>query len=83
VGNRSFCVDGQTCWFPPNDVDAIVSQAEAALGADPDVVERIRRQASEEAARHDLAGERRAFLEVLANLPELWAQAMSPAGSPV
>jgi hypothetical protein len=82
-GNRSFCLDGETCWFPPNDVDAIVTQAEAAWEAEPEVLERIRRRAAVEAARHDLAGERRAFLDVLANIPELWAEAISPTASPV
>jgi glycosyltransferase involved in cell wall biosynthesis len=83
VGNRSFCRDGDTCWLAPYDLDAIVSRAEAAWTAEADVVERIRRRAADEAARHDLAGEREAFLEVLADLPRLWAQAMSPAPSPV
>ena len=75
VGNRSFCRDGETCWFAAYDFDAIVGQAEAAWTADTTVVERIRKQAADEAARHDLATERRAFLDVLANLPDLWAQA--------
>jgi hypothetical protein len=81
VGNRSFCVDGQTCFFAPYDLDAIVSRAEAAWSADADVVEGIRQRALVEAARHDLAGERRAFLDVLADLPQLWAQATSPLTS--
>jgi len=83
VGNRSFCRDGETCWFAPNDVDALVSRAEAAWAADADVTEGIRRRAADEAARHDLAGERRAFLEVLADLPGLWEQALSATASPV
>jgi hypothetical protein len=83
VGNRSFCRDGDTCWFAPYDVDAIVSRAEAAWTADGDVVERIRHRAAAEAARHDLAGEREAFLEVLADLPRLWAEATGPPASPV
>ncbi len=83
VGNRSFCRDGDTCWFAPYDMDAIVSRVEAAWTADADVVERIRRRAADEAARHDLAGEREAFLEVLADLPRLWAQATCPQASGV
>lgn len=83
VGNRSFCLDGETCWFAPYDFDALIARAEEAWVADPAEVERIRARARQEAARHDLAGERRAFLEVLDNLPALWAEATSGAGSPV
>ena len=78
VGNRSFCVDGRTCWRPSYDLDAIVAAAEAAWTAEPVVVEQIREQAAQEAARHDLDNERRAFLEILGRLPDLWAQATAP-----
>jgi hypothetical protein len=83
VGNRSFCRDEETCWFTPYDMDALIVRAETAWSADADTVERIRRGAWDEAARHDLANERRAFLDVLADLPALWAGAVSAAGSPV
>jgi hypothetical protein len=75
VGNRSFCLDGQTCWLPAYDVDAIVAQAELALAAEESVLDQMRQRAAEQAERHSLAGERRAFLEVLDNLPDLWAEA--------
>jgi len=77
VGNRSFCVDGRTCWRPPYDLDAIVDAAEEACHVQPAVVEWIREQGAEEASRHDLAQERRLFLDVLGRLPELWAQALA------
>jgi hypothetical protein len=80
VGNRSFCIDGDTCWMAPYDLDALVARTEAAWGADPDAVEAIRHRAAAMAARHDPASERRAFLDVLDNLTELWAEALeSPA----
>jgi glycosyltransferase involved in cell wall biosynthesis len=82
VGNRSFCLDGETCWFSPYDADALVARAEAAAAADAAVVGRIRERAAAEAGRHDLAGEGRAFLAVLADLPALWAAATSAPTSP-
>ena len=81
VGNRSFCVDTETCWLPPYDFDVIAEQAEVALAADEAVTDRMRLRASEEVTRHSLAGERRAFLDVLDNLNDLWRQATGSPGS--
>ncbi|MGH9017477.1 MAG: glycosyltransferase [Acidimicrobiales bacterium] len=82
VGNRSFCIDGETCWLPPYDFDAIVARTEEALLVDDTVTDRMRRRAADVVRDHDMAGERRAFLDVLAHLPELWAEAVASSPGP-
>jgi glycosyltransferase involved in cell wall biosynthesis len=72
IGNRSFCIDGENCFRPPYEEDAIVAAAQHALagggGADD-----MLRQAGVTARAHDLQGERRAFLDILDRVDELWA----------
>jgi hypothetical protein len=73
IGNRSLCLDGRNCFRPAYDEEAIAAAAERAL-REP------RRDAMLDAARvtaraHDLAGERRAFLEILDHVEELWETA--------
>jgi glycosyltransferase involved in cell wall biosynthesis len=78
VGNRSFCEPGSNCFRPAHEEDAIVADAESALAGegDPDgMAERARATAR----LHDLAGERRAFQDILARLDSLWA-ATGPVG---
>lgn len=71
VGNRSFCEPGVNCFRPPWEVDAIVAQAEQALASGDG--ERLVEAAHATARRHDLAGERAAFQDILGRLDELWA----------
>lgn len=75
VGNRSFCIDGVTAWRPPYESEALLAATRAALRATPAALESQRRAAHEMAGRHNLAEERRAFLEILDHLPELWRRA--------
>jgi hypothetical protein len=74
VGNRSFCIDRENCFRPAYDVEAIVAAAREALAHKADLGEMIKR-AAQTAARHDLRDERRAFLEILERVDELWAAA--------
>lgn len=74
VGNRSFCIDRENCFRPAYDVDTIVADAREALARRNELGEMIER-ATETAARHDLRDERRAFLEILERVDELWAAA--------
>ena len=72
VGNRSYCTDGENCFRPPYDEQAIVAAAAAALRSEP------ARDAMVAAGRttaqaHDLAFERREFLAILDRAAELWA----------
>jgi Glycosyl transferases group 1 len=74
VGNRSFCHDGENCFRPPYDEDAIVAAARQAL-ARRDDLGRLLGNATDTARRHDLRDERRAFLEILQRVDELWEAA--------
>jgi glycosyltransferase involved in cell wall biosynthesis len=74
VGNRSFCIDRDNCFRPAYEVDAIVSDAREALAQRGELGGMIDR-ATRTAARHDLREERRAFLEILERVDQLWAAA--------
>jgi glycosyltransferase involved in cell wall biosynthesis len=75
IGNRSFCLDGVNSFRPPyDDEDAIVEAAERALDRRMELEPMLAKAAST-AREHDLAYERRAFLEILARVDELWAAA--------
>jgi glycosyltransferase involved in cell wall biosynthesis len=74
IGNRSFCIDGSKCFRPLYEEDAIVAATEAALRRGDDLVTMIE-SGLRTAREHDLADERRAFLEILERVDELWAAA--------
>jgi hypothetical protein len=74
IGNRSFCLPGENCFRPGYDEDEIVAAAETALAQEPELGE-LRARARATAEEHDIAGERRAFLEILDRVEELWASA--------
>ena len=74
VGNRSFCLDGVNCFRPAYAADAIAAAARTALSR-RDELGQMLDSATETAREHDLLGERRAFLEVLDRVDELWASA--------
>jgi hypothetical protein len=74
IGNRSFCVDGDNCFRPAYDVESIVAAAREAL-ADRGRREEMLGRAAQTASRHDIRGERSAFLEILERVDELWATA--------
>ena len=74
VGNRSFCLDGRNCFRPAYSEEAIVAAAERAL-ADEAGHDAMLNAARETAGEHDIAGERRAFLDILDRVEQLWAEA--------
>ena len=74
IGNRSFCLPGENCFRPDYEQDAIVAAAEDALRDDAPL-ETLRARALETARAHDMPGERRAFLDILDRVDELWARA--------
>jgi glycosyltransferase involved in cell wall biosynthesis len=73
VGNRSFCLPGETCFRPDYELDAIVADVEAALRLGDDEADAITARARATAEAHDIRDERARFLEILARLDELWA----------
>jgi glycosyltransferase involved in cell wall biosynthesis len=74
IGNRSFCIDGATCFRPPYEDDAIVAAVEQALAHRAELGP-MRERALDVARGHDLASERSAFLEILERVDELWTGA--------
>ena len=74
IGNRSFCLPGENCFRPDYEQDAIVAAAEDALRDDAPL-ETLRARALETARAHDMPGERRAFLDILDRVEQLWARA--------
>ena len=71
IGNRGHCIDGENSFRPAYEEDAIVAAAERALAQEIPRDEMLA-QARATARAHDLATERRAFLEVLDRVPDLW-----------
>jgi len=72
IGNRQFCRDRETCLRPPHAIESIVAAAETAMAMAPAERERIVAAAAVEAKTRGLEGERRAFLDVLDHLPQMW-----------
>jgi glycosyltransferase involved in cell wall biosynthesis len=74
VANRSYCIDRVNCFRPAHSIDAIVADAREALARRDELGEMIE-SAAQTARRHDLKDERKAFLEILDRVEELWAAA--------
>ena len=71
-GNRSFCLDGDTCFVPRRDPRAIARAARKALRAKPHELDRMRASGMAMARSRSLEAERERLLEVLARTDELW-----------
>ena len=72
IGNRSYCIDGKNSFRPAYVEDAILAATDLALATGNDAL----LQAARGTARaHDISVERRAFLEILDRVDELWAAA--------
>jgi hypothetical protein len=72
VGNREFCSDRVNCLMPEYGEESIVAAANVALSMSAQRRGAMIAKAAETAARHGLAEERRAFLELLRQAPRLW-----------
>jgi hypothetical protein len=79
VGNRSFCLPGENAFRPGYTIDEIVAAAEEALALTAPQAKCMRERASATAAAHSLERERRAFLDVLHTIDDLWRR--TDAGS--
>lgn len=64
IGNRSFCIDGQTCLLSDPEAGAIETAARRLL-IDTDLRARLRRGAAAAVDQHRLASERKAFQHIL------------------
>lgn len=68
VGNRSFCLDGQTAFRPAYGLEAILAATIAALQQPAQAAAAMRQAAAAMVDRHSLEVERAAFLRILDSL---------------
>ena len=68
IGNRQFCRDGETCFRPVYDIEAVKQAALKALSLSPDATETMRHLSSLEASKYSLEREQSAFLGILDDL---------------
>lgn len=81
VGNRSFCLPGHNAFRPDYAFEELVRAAESALALAPDRTRQIRANARRTVEMHSLLRERRAFLDVLHNIDQLWKSPSFESGS--
>jgi glycosyltransferase involved in cell wall biosynthesis len=74
VGNRSFCRDGENCFMPKYENEAIIAAVNRAL-EEHDGLGGLIEGGAETARAHDLLRERSAFHYLLSRIDELWADA--------
>jgi hypothetical protein len=72
IGNRSFCLAGQNCFFPDFNEDALMAATEAALAVDGGEYDRLLSAGAATASKHDMARERALFFDVLDHLDDLF-----------
>ena len=73
IGNRDFCLKGQTCIMPEYSLESYLSAIHHALK-----MSRVERQemlhtALQRAQRHELEGEREAYRKLFSQVDNLWA----------
>ena len=71
-GNREFCQDGDNCLRPAYREGEIVAAIERAVSMSGAERHEMLRQGEETVRKYGLSGERRAFLDVLENLEQIW-----------
>jgi glycosyltransferase involved in cell wall biosynthesis len=72
VPGTEYCRDGDNCFYPEYSTEALRASAESALALGDAERRRLLAQAASTAANYDLLKERRAFLEILRNIDQLW-----------
>lgn len=72
IGNRSFCLDKQTCLCPPYTELAILTAVQQALHLSQTEKQRILAAAQKISQQHCLTKEKDCFLEILDNAQQLW-----------
>ncbi|MDM8567348.1 glycosyltransferase [Candidatus Halobeggiatoa sp. HSG11] len=72
IGNRSFCLDKQTCLCPTYTEQAILAAIQQALYLSQTEKQRIITSAKQITQQHTLAKEKKYFLDILDNVQQLW-----------
>ncbi len=72
IGNRSFCLPGYNCFRPEFTLEGILKAAEAALQLPPTQMRQMLANATMTVAKHELMNERKAFLNILENVSQIY-----------
>lgn len=75
IGNSDFCIPGETCLQPAYDLESLLLATLGALNMSEDLADRVRQSAWETSTRHGLAEERKAYLELIHHINDLWSEA--------
>lgn len=72
IGNRSFCIDRQTCFLPTYDTTAILSVIQQLKFLDNYQRDRLLANAFKQVELHHLKRESEQFLAIMSNLSAIW-----------
>lgn len=72
IGNRSFCINGQTCFLPTYDTSAILSAIQQMQSLDHYQQDRLLANALKQVELHHLEREAEQFLAIMNDLSALW-----------
>jgi len=72
VGNRQFCVDGNTCFVPEYDFDSLYKSTIVALSLNSDKYHLIRKEAKIMASHYSLKKEQDRFYQIMQKIDWIW-----------
>ena len=72
IANRSFCLPGYNCFQPEFNLESILEATQTALQLPQTQRQQMLDNAMKTVAEHDIIKERKAFLEILENVTEIW-----------
>lgn len=71
-GNRSFCIDQQTCLRPEYETSAILAAIQQAKSFNEQHRRALLTRAKQQVAQHSLEQEAKQFLAIMRDIPQLW-----------
>lgn len=71
-GNRSFCIDQQTCLQPEYETSAILAAIQQAKFFNEQHRRALLTRAKQQVAQHSLEQEAKQFLAIMRDIPQLW-----------
>jgi trehalose-6-phosphate synthase len=73
IGNRDFCRAGETCLMPSYDLEGFQAAFHEALSLPAETKQRMIENGFKETFKHDIAAERKAYVELISQVDEIWA----------
>lgn len=75
IGNRDFCKDNHNCLIPQYNIESILTSAAQAISLlqNEHVLTEFKREMRDTLRVHTLANERKAFLELMGDVKNLWS----------